>query len=664
MLPKGDGVPLGSEFFIRGSWGLLDSILFQRLSVRWAIVGVSFGAAFFGVVAPLFQKLFVDRLMGLQDTVAMGAFDGWTTPLLLVGAFVAMILTTGGTIAANWLGVRESVMLQGQIADAIYAKILRLRSDQLQGRTVGELVAIYAADVPGSTAFLDQTLPMAAGIIFPLIMGPLAIHWIADVPLWATSLLTVLIIVLNIVLARRQARFFIRFKQLAAERIGLVSEWVQNIRLLRILGWVSDYEKKIHRKRVEETANRVAMVTNGQTMGSIGSSISFFINLTGVASVVLIRGGAVNPGELLALLWIFGVFLSRPFRQIPWLFTWMLDALTSLRRVEAFLGPQLLPLDDEGPEFVGSTHQKFESTAAAAHASTVKQTQKQKSLALSVHGLNLSSGSRRLLNQISFDVPQGQLLAIVGEVGSGKSLLLLSLMGETGATFEKLCVDSNDLLQMSIENRRKLFSYVPQEGFVMSATLRENVLLQYESQVAGAHSLCQQDNRILTALAGAQFDLAQERVEDGLETEIGERGVNLSGGQRQRVSLARADIHRDRPIFLLDDCVSAVDIETERRLISGLLNGEWREQTRLLCTHRLSVLREVDHILFLEDGRIEARGSLDELLNMSEKFRRFAATVALEESGSDAAFVNVPDELSLSEVVTQTGAEKGAMRAD
>ncbi len=651
----------GLEFFIRGSWGLLDSILFQRLPVRWAIVGFSFGASFFGVIAPLFQKLFVDRLMGLSDSVAMGFFDNWATPLLLVGAFVAMILATGGSIWANWLGLRESILLQGQLADSIYAKILGLRSDQLRGRTIGELVAIYATDVPGSTAFLDQTLPMAAGIFFPLIMGPLAVHWIADVPLWATLLLTLFIILLNIILANRQARFFIRFKQLAAERTGLVGEWIQNLRLLRILGWVRAYESKIHRKRVEETANRVAMVTNGQTMGSIGSSISFFINLSGVASVVLIRGGDVRPGELLALLWIFGVFLARPFRQIPWLFTWMLDALTSLRRVEAFLGPTILSADEERGHS-GSLHIGVGNKTSASPMSTM--TVNTLPSALSIRGLNLSLGGRRLLNEICFDVPEGQLVAVVGEVGAGKSLLLLSLMGETGATFERFYVGSSDVLRLTAEQRRSLFSYVPQEGFVMSATLRENVVLQYESQENGDSFLRDQDERILAALNSAQFNFVQERVEEGLETEIGERGVNLSGGQRQRVSLARADIHRDRPIFLLDDCLSAVDVETERRLISGLLSGEWRKQTRILSTHRLSVLREVDHILFLEEGRIEACGTLDELLRTSEKFRRFAMTVAREESDSDVTFDSQKSELAVTDAIAKVEAVEGAMHAD
>ena len=153
----------------------------------------------------------------------------------------------------------------------------------------------------------------------------------------------------------------------------------------------------------------------------------------------------------------------------------------------------------------------------------------------------------------------------------------------------------------------------------MSASLRENVAFLYD---IGS----ERDHEIEESLHLAQFEIFKERVENGLATEIGERGVNLSGGQKQRISLARVHFHR-APILLLDDCLSAVDVDTEEKLFTHLLAGAWGERTRLLVTHRLSVLHRVDQILFMQDGRIVDRGTYSELMSRSQLFRDYTQSV-------------------------------------
>ena len=119
--------------------------------------------------------------------------------------------------------------------------------------------------------------------------------------------------------------------------MGLVGQWVQNIRTLRILGWVSEFEKKILKVREFETENRLMMLTNSQTMNSISSSITFIINIVAVISYLSVTNNRMSSGTLLALLWIIGIFLTKPFRQMPWFFTFLFDSWTSLRRVNLFL---------------------------------------------------------------------------------------------------------------------------------------------------------------------------------------------------------------------------------------------------------------------------------------------------------------------------------------
>lgn len=584
---------------------LLWQVIFFRWSWRILILLSSLLAAVTGLAAPWFQKEFIDLLTGTKSPVHLTWFE---TPAPWIAlAAVSVLASQFFAQLTNYLGSREAVFLQKVFARQLYDRMLFLRADTMSRRALGEVVSLYATDVPGSTVFLDQTLPMGASTLFPLLLAPFAISSFFGTPLWATVALILAITAINTGLAFRQSKFFYRFKQLAAERIGLVNEWIQNIRTLRILGWTRAFEDSIFEKRRVETRNRVSMVTNGQIMNSISTSVTFFLNIATLGTLTLVTRQNLTAGEILALLWVLGVFLTRPFRQMPWFFTFGFDAWTSLRRLQEFL---------DTPNGKTLT-EPAELPPPAANA------------ALEVRGLRLDVGGHRLLNDIDLVVKEGEFVAIVGEVGSGKSLVLLSLLRETGAAFRRYRLHGQDSTVLSDADLRANFAFVPQEGFIMSSTLRDNVIFDYDRGP-------ENDGRVLHSLAAAEFQLGRERVENGLETDIGERGVNLSGGQRQRVSLARVH-YADSSILLLDDCLSAVDVDTEEKLVGNLLLGEWKGRTRLLVTHRLTVLDQVDRIVFLKDGRLLAEGTLEHLNLHCPEFREFTATVRLLEGEDTAA---------------------------
>ncbi len=575
---------------------LLLEVFFSRPLWKFTIVFCSLLATFFGLLGPFLQKEFIDELMKAHGSLNY-----------LVWAFVSLFLSLGFNVLTNYLGMREALHMQRVLAQRMYNHTLSLRTDSLSGRPVGEIVSLYATDIPGATVFLEQSLPVGASIIFPLILAPWALVRNFGIPLWPLLSVMSVIVLVSFAMAYRQSNYFFRFKQLAADRIGLVSEWIQNIRTLRILGWVESFEDKIFDVRKIETVNRIRMVTNGQAMNSISSSVTFLLNIAALSSLIYLSDTQVTTGTLLALLWIIGVFLTRPFRQLPWFFTFLFDSWTSLKRVDSFF-----QLQNSNPHKRANEFQKLQDFNPQDRIVDVKN-------------LNLSIGPHRLLKDISFAIRNKEFVTIVGEVGSGKSLLLLSLLGETGASFESFKIKGNDATLLPLDQLRQFFTFVPQEGFIMSASLRENVAFEYD-----IHS-SEPDEAILSSLQRAQFDLRTERVEDGLATEIGERGVNLSGGQKQRVSLARVDYYR-APIILLDDCLSAVDVDTENQLIDVLIKGAWKERTRLMVTHRLTVLEKSDRVLFLHDGKLHAQGSFHELLATNAEFRKFASTVAFDES--------------------------------
>ncbi|MGZ3749581.1 MAG: ABC transporter transmembrane domain-containing protein, partial [Pseudobdellovibrionaceae bacterium] len=318
---------------------LIYDVLFNRFHARLLIVLSSLIATIFALFGPYFQKLFIDELTGqlnLQKNFLPWGLAG--NPVIFIGlAFFCILLSQIFFQLTNYLGVRESLHLQSVFSHRLYQKTLDLRVDTMSTRPLGEIIQLYATDIPGSTVFLEQTLPAGSSTLFPLILAPFAISLMYDVPMLPTLLVMIAITGLNTWMAFRQSLFFYRFKTLAGERIALVNEWIQNIRTIRILGWLSLFEKNIFIKRELETANRVAMVTNGQIMNSISTSITFVLNVVTLVSLIYYSKRQVTSGELLALLWIVGVFLTRPFRQMPWFFTFGFDSWTSLQRLESFL---------------------------------------------------------------------------------------------------------------------------------------------------------------------------------------------------------------------------------------------------------------------------------------------------------------------------------------
>lgn len=580
---------------------LLSQVIWFRFPWRLLILATSFLAALAGLAAPWFQKEFVDRLMGVDSPLHLAWFEGAAAWIIL--SFVMLLAAQALSQLTMYLGAREALLLQHHFARQLYRKMMELRADTMARRSLGEVVSLYATDVPGATVFLDQTLPMGASTLFPLVLAPFALNLLFDVPLAIVIGVILAVAAVNTGLAFRQSRFFYRFKQLAAERTGLVNEWVQNVRTLRILGWMERFEERIFRTREVETDNRVRMVTNGQIMNSISTSVTFLLNIAALGVLTLSATRSLSAGEILALMWILTVFLTRPFRQMPWFFTFGFDAWTSIRRLQGFL-------DTPNNETSRPGQSRLPTTSRPA--------------ALTVEGLRLEASGQVLLDDISFRLDDGEFLAVVGEVGSGKSLLLLSLLRETGARFHRYELAGQNALEMGDRELRANFAFVPQEGFIMSATLRDNVAFEYETTPLS-------DPKVLTSLGKAEFLLSEERVDHGLTAEIGERGVNLSGGQRQRVSLARVHF-AEAKILLLDDCLSAVDVDTEEKLVRGLLRGDWRHGTRILVTHRLSVLRHVDRILFLKDGRVHGEGDFRHLLETCPDFVEF--TASLEKKGA------------------------------
>lgn len=560
---------------------LLWKSLFYRPHMRGLVFLLTLSASACSFSVIYFQKSFLNSLFKPD----LSSYEAQIQFILMLFLFAI------SSHALNYLSKRisyfEATKLQRILAEKTYSKTLLLTTESSSKTNAGNLISLYATDVLSASSLIDDVFPNIISYLIPVILAPFALIFLTTIqPAWVvTAIFSILL--MNCLIGIKQTQFYLRHKNLAAARMAFVNEWLQNIRTIRMLGWIAAMEGKIRQARKEETNNRLYMVTNGSTMNSIAYSSPFFINILALFILILVEKKAITPGDIFSLLWVFGVILTRPIRMFPMMLVSVGDCYTSFKRIEDYWSLASEPNSTDPP--------------TGKHVlSPISSTQKMPAnYGIHVTGMNLSLGGKQILHDIHLDIKPGEFVAIVGAIGSGKTALIQSLLKIYPASFDSYFIDNHDVEKMSLPQLRGLFSYVPQDFFVSNSNLRDNIALDYETDK-------KYDHDILNSLHLSQFKMNQENTKFTLDTEIGERGVNLSGGQKQRVTLARAH-YFDRPIVILDDCLSALDIHTEEKINQSLLNGAWKQKTRILVTHRLSILPECDRVLVMEKGRIWER---------------------------------------------------------
>lgn len=275
--------------------------------------------------------------------------------------------------------------------------------------------------------------------------------------------------------------------------------------------------------------------------------------------------------------------LTFPVSAIGWVASMIQRAAASQKRINEFLNTEPKVKDPLGPSRVPDFNEiRFEQVS-----------------------FTYPNTGIRAITDFNLTVKRGEKVAIIGKTGSGKSTIAQLLLRHFDPTSGTIHLDGTDLRQFKLQSIRDGISYVPQDTFLFSASIAQNI--RFGDPVAD-------DQMIRNAARRAAIDAEIEAFPDGYATRVGERGVNLSGGQKQRISIARA-LCRQAPVLIFDDCLSAVDAATEHRILAGLKEA-LTDRTAIIITHRIFSLLEFDRILVLEDGKIVESGTHDQLLSL------------------------------------------------
>ena len=331
----------------------------------------------------------------------------------------------------------------------------------------------------------------------------------------------------------------------------------------------------------------------------------------GAAAVLYVGGGLVLQGEVSVGAFIaFGVYLAMlvwPMIALGWAINLFQRGAASMARINQLLR--------ERPSIVSPSSAAGLPPAQGARALTVDGV-----------WFRYPNAPERgwVLQDVSFYVAPGRSLAVVGATGAGKSTLVDLLVRTYDPDRGRILIDGVDIRTISLADLHQAIGFVPQETFLFSQTLRDNVLL-------GAPD----DGRLERVAETSQLAAALSDLPSGFDTMLGERGINLSGGQKQRAAIARA-LAQDPPIFVLDDALSAVDAQTEAKILAGL-RGALAGRTSVIVSHRLTAVREADWILVLDSGRLVEQGTHEELVARGGRYWELLRRQQLEEELEEAS---------------------------
>ena len=445
----------------------------------------------------------------------------------------------------------------------------------------GELMSRFTNDLRAVWRMLSAGVVISTDAAFMSVMSIVMMGTFVNWKLTGFVIIPMLFIsVVVIFFGKVIHRTFAQVQESFSKLSGFTEESVSAVRIIKSFSVIDEFEGMFEERAWKNLEARMKLVlVSGifwpmvRVIGSISAFLSLFLG--GKMAIF----GEITIGDFIAFNSYLGM-LVWPMTAFGWVVNIIQQGRASLKRVNRILESE--PAVKESPE----------SSAI----------EKIRYVEINDLDYRYPDDKRFVLRRINMNINEGNFIGIVGTVGSGKSTLAKVVLKFLPVERERIFVNGLDINDINGKSLRKRIAYVPQEGFLFSDTIYRNVTL--------GEDIPEEKVRDALKTAGVLDEI--ERLPDGIYTKVGERGITLSGGQRQRVMIARALV-RDVDLYLFDDCLSAVDPETEEEIISSL-RAKMVGKTLVVITHRLKVLQNADWIYVLDGGSIIEEGTHEELM--------------------------------------------------
>lgn len=580
---------------------------------------LSFLGIYAELLLPLLTGMLIDFVIqkgnvtsdsaGVFNFLLSGKYGGVQTMQLFFSiaiVYVALWLICIASIYTRDL-IQEHIGLdlETELRYHTYGKLMSLDSDTISEYNSGELLQILNSDTIMFKELFSHRIPYLGDAIFMLLTTLILIAKI-NISFLVVPLLLMPFLVKTVLDFKKQAR--INFKDIRKKSAELNLTTQENIAAVRIVR--SFTNENLEKEKFAESN----MNFSNSRLNQIWLQSKFDLTFNTIKQIAYI--GTIIIG---------GVLVIKGYMSIGYILT---SSTYVMRIMNNITGLNNHIFNMQQMMIAGVALKDFMEKESKVPDNAEKKLRCD-APDIELENVNLDIDGQTILKNINLSIPYGKKLGIVGETGSGKSVLLKTLVRIRDITGGQIRIDGHDIKDYTLENLRNMYSYVFQDVFLFSDTIESNI----------AYSRPDIDERMVTKAAQhAQASKFIDELEDRYKTIIGERGLGISGGQKQRVSIARAFL-KNAPIFVLDDSTSALDVNTERILLEDIRNN-FSEKTVIITAHRFSSVVDCDEIIYMKDGEIAERGTFDELMKLGGSFAR-VYNVQQEQQASAIDYSNI-----------------------
>ena len=584
-----------NKYFYKYKWWIVPGVFFVVISNIFGVIPAQVIGHAFNLITENIQIYMLFEGFERREVI----YDIFSYSLLYFGALVLVLYLLRGLFL---FFMRQTIILMSRhieydMKNEIYGHYQKLSLGFYRRNNTGDLMNRATEDVNRVRMYVGPAIMYAinTAVLFLLVIyamfsvnTTLALFCLLPLPV-----LVVIIYFVNTMINERSEQIQEQLSRLSS----FVQERFSGIRVIK--SYVrEDYTKEIFAKESEGYKNNAMGLVKVQAL--FYPTMLLLVGLSTILTIYVggrqVINGSITPGNIAEFI-VYVNQLTFPVSMLGWVTTLIQRASASQKRINEFLGlqPDITSLNTDALEVGGKIEFKNVSFTYP------------------------DTGIQALKN-INFTIEKGQFIAVIGRTGSGKSTLANMIMRMYDTDEGEVNIDGKPLKTLNLQNYRNQIGFVPQEVFLFSDTIKNNIAF-------GLNTVT--DDEVEKAAKNAAVYGNIIDFEHQFETMLGERGITLSGGQKQRVSIARALI-KEPSILIFDDCLSAVDTRTEEEILNNL-GKVMKGKTSILIAHRISTIKNADKILVLEDGEVIEQGTHAELLGLGGTYAEMYQNQLLEE---------------------------------